>query len=239
MFGLSSAVVDCYDGTTLDDFAQAIISVENTPPTTPIRTRSDGYFLNTPGFASMSRSPVSEGFMDNCSIANVIIAKNLDEASEQVQIQALELMRTNRIYTRTSIHQAPKRFVLIALLGGGEGPRLTKHLNDFMFISHFHDPEDGFANLEELYNDGKSQSSVVENGRPTRVDIANINPRISAADIEQLSTLAAEATVSVEVKQYQQNIVAFLRIHRAVAGGITATTTKHFDKLVKYVFGMY
>ena len=39
----------------------------------------------------------------------------------------------------------------------------------------------------------------------------------------------------MEVKQYQQNIVAFLRLHRAVAGGITAAATKHFDKLVRYV----
>ncbi len=30
-----------------------------------------------------------------------------------------------------------------------------------------------------------------------------------------------------------QNIVAFLRIHRAVAGGISAAATKHFDKLAK------
>ncbi len=30
-----------------------------------------------------------------------------------------------------------------------------------------------------------------------------------------------------------QNIVAFLRIHRAVAGGISAAATKNFDKLAK------
>jgi hypothetical protein len=40
----------------------------------------------------------------------------------------------------------------------------------------------------------------------------------------------------MEVKQYQQNIVAFLRLHRAVAGGISAAATRHFDKLAKYVF---
>jgi hypothetical protein len=95
-------------------------------------------------------------------MANVIIAKNLDEAPREVQIQALELMRTRRIYTRTSVQNAPKRFLFIAVLAGGEGPRLTKHLNDHMFISHFHDPEDGFPNLEDLYDDGNSVSSVVK-----------------------------------------------------------------------------
>jgi MoxR-like ATPase len=37
----------------------------------------------------------------------------------------------------------------------------------------------------------------------------------------------------VEVKQYQQNIISFLRLHRAVAGGISAPATKHFDKLTR------
>jgi hypothetical protein len=39
----------------------------------------------------------------------------------------------------------------------------------------------------------------------------------------------------VEVKQYQLNLIAFLRLHRAVAGGITARATKHFDKLARSV----
>jgi MoxR-like ATPase len=45
--------------------------------------------------------------------------------------------------------------------------------------------------------------------------------------------LSHHATVSVEVKQYQHNIISFLRLHRAVAGGISAPATKHFDKLTR------
>ncbi len=163
IFGLSHAVIDCSEHTSLDDFAHAILSIERSPTrsNSPVRTRQD-YFLQTPAFSSVSRSPVSETFADNKTVANVIIAKNLDEAPRQVQIQALELMRTKRIYTRTSVQIAPKRFLFIALLAGGEGPRLTKHLNDYIFISHFHDPEDGFPNLEDMYDDGSSISSVVK-----------------------------------------------------------------------------
>jgi hypothetical protein len=54
-------------------------------------------------------------------------------------------------------------------------------------------------------------------------------------DIEHLAHMSDHATVSVEVKQYQENIVSFLRLHRAVAGGVSAVATKHFDKLAKYV----
>lgn len=155
--------MDCSEHTSLDDFANSIFAESDAPTRSesPIRTRQDSYFLQSPAFRSLSRSPMSETFADKRKIANVIIAKNLDEAPKQVQIQALELMRTKRIYTRTSVQTVPKRFLFIALIAGGEGPRLAKHLNDFMFISHFHDPEDGFPNLEDLETDGDSISSVV------------------------------------------------------------------------------
>jgi hypothetical protein len=110
----------------------------------------------------------------------MIVAKNLDQASRQVQIQALELMRTKRIYTRTSMHNAPKRFLFIALLADAKGPRLTKHLNEYMFISHFHHPDDGFPNLEDVYDDQNSVSSVVKKSLTTQPD-SDALPRISAA----------------------------------------------------------
>ncbi|TVY57913.1 hypothetical protein LCER1_G001182, partial [Lachnellula cervina] len=235
VFGLSHAVIDCSEHTSLDDFAYDILSAEGSPArsTSPVRTRQDSYFLNAPTFQTIAaRSPVSENFADNKSIANVIIAKNLDEAPKQVQIQALELMRTKRIYTRTSVQNAPKRFLFIALLAGGEGPRLTKHLNDQMFISHFHDPEDRFPNLEEKYDDGNSISSVVKKS-PIDFQEPYLLPRISAMDIEHLSQLSDHTTVTVELSGYQQDIIAFLRLHRAVAGGISAAATRNFYKLSK------
>jgi hypothetical protein len=181
VFGLTHSVIDCSEHTSLDDFALAILSVEAVPTrsNSPVRTRQD-YFLHTSAFSSISRSPVTDNFADNKSISNVIIAKNLDEAPRHVQIQALELMRTKRIYTRTSVQNAPKRFLFIALLAGGEGPRLTKHLNDYMFISHFHDPEDGFPNLGDMYDDGSSVSSVVKKS-PLQEPDAALDATISAA----------------------------------------------------------
>ena len=188
VFGLSHAVIDCSEHTSLDDFAHAILSVDASPTrsVSPMLPRQDSYFLNTPGFQSIARSPQTESFGENKSIANVIIAKNLDEAPKQVQIQALELMRTKRIYTRTSVQSVPKTFLFIALLAGGEGPRLTKHLNEHMFISHFHDPEDGFPNLEELYDDSDSISSVLKK-RPDMDTETALLPRISATVSLRLS----------------------------------------------------
>jgi hypothetical protein len=52
-------------------------------------------------------------------------------------------------------------------------------------------------------------------------------------DVDKLTKLSDLTTIGVEVKQYQLNLISFLRLHRAVAGGITAAATKHFDKLAR------
>ncbi len=52
-------------------------------------------------------------------------------------------------------------------------------------------------------------------------------------DIRKLAHLSQEVTVAAEVKAYLQNIVTFLRMHRAVEGGISPRATRHFDLLVK------
>ena len=57
---------------------------------------------------------------------------------------------------------APKQFVFLPVLqaaasssssggggGGGVEARVTRHLNDFFSIAHWHDPEDGLVNLDE------------------------------------------------------------------------------------------
>ncbi|KUI64295.1 Uncharacterized protein YeaC [Cytospora mali] len=108
---------------------------------------------------SASISPLTPAPPPNSQMANIIIAKNLDRAPKAVQIQALELLRTKRIFTRTSVQTAPKTFMLVAVLGADSGgdARVTAHLNDFFYVSHWVDPEDeGFALL-----DGNDDESFV------------------------------------------------------------------------------
>ncbi|XXH00769.1 hypothetical protein Hte_007120 [Hypoxylon texense] len=112
-------------------------------------------------------------------IANVVLARNLDRAPRDVQIQCLELLRTRRILTRTSVQTAPKQFLFVAVLeesaaaaaagsGGGGGSNggngLVSHLNDFFYVSHWHDPEDGFVHLEEEQEEHE-EDSIYEYGR--------------------------------------------------------------------------
>ncbi|KAK3325486.1 hypothetical protein B0H66DRAFT_599642 [Apodospora peruviana] len=252
-------------------------------------------------------------------IANIIFAKNLDRAPKAVQIQALELLRTRRIFTRTSVQPAPKQFAFIALVGaasGGQG-RVTRHLNDFFYIAHWHDPdEDGFPNLEEeetewaattsdgdhVYDDDDNDKASIDSGSsvvkktpavgsgsfsgfsPSSLSSSSLQqqqkqkqkqkqgqqsqpshlspllqpssttrsgqddtyyyeeaitappppPLLTEIDIAHLAQLAQHVRVDVDVSRYRMNIIAFLRMHRAVdVGGVSPAATKHFDQLMR------
>lgn len=191
------------------------------------------------------------------NIANVVLAKNLDLAPRAVQIQALELLRTKRIFTRTSVQMAPKQFLFVAVLGADSGgrARVTPHLNDFFYVAHWHDPEDGFANLDEAYGTGREESdsgsetasteSVVKRswhgavgggggeGAGEQASGTLGKPVFSEGDIASLAKLGRDVQVDVDVLRYQMNIVSFLRMHRAVGGGITPTATRQFEQLMK------
>jgi hypothetical protein len=45
----------------------------------------------------------------------------------------------------------------------------------------------------------------------------------------------ADVKISSEVRAYLHNIIVFMRLHRAVAGGISAMATRHFNTLAQYV----
>jgi hypothetical protein len=116
------------------------------------------------------------------------------------------------------------------VIAGGEGPRLAEHLNNHIFISHFHDPEDGYPNLDELDNDAESVSSVVR--KPTNLEPSS-NPVFSATDISTIQSLTSSISISAEITRYIMNIIAFLRLHRGVLCGISPLATKHCSKLVR------
>ncbi|EON99188.1 putative atpase associated with various cellular activities aaa_3 protein [Phaeoacremonium minimum UCRPA7] len=256
-FGLKPAVVDCTPNTTLDEFATSLLLH---PPSAGPRSNSpyltrhgESYFHQQPGHpkgAAAAPTPLSPS-VPTANIANVVLAKNLDRAPRAVQIQALELLRTKRIFTRTSVQMAPKQFLFVAVLGADSGgqARVTPHLNDFFYVAHWHDSDDGFANLDEEYGTGREDSdfgsetasteSVVKKswhggeGAVERDGGGLSKPVFSEGDIACLAKMSQDVQIDVDVLRYQMNIVSFLRMHRAVAGGITPTATRQFEQLMK------
>ncbi|KAL8786161.1 MAG: hypothetical protein Q9213_002931 [Squamulea squamosa] len=108
--------------------------------------------------------------------------------------------------------------------------------NDHIFLSHFHGLEDGFPNLENasewIEDDRSSSSSVVRKSVLQNPNIAPI-ATFSEADIQALVTASKYTTVTAEVECYLHDIVTFLRMHRAVDGGVNPRATQHFKTLIK------
>lgn len=179
-----------------------------------------------------------ESQQDDRNIANVVLITGLSSASDNIQIQALELLRTKRMFTHTAVHTAPKTFLLVVLTSSSE-PLLNHHLRDHVFISHYHSQEDGFANLEEasewIEDDRASVSSVIH--RPPTPNSSDLGPphSFTQQEIRQLAELSGNISFTAEIKAYSQNIITFLRLHRAVGSGVSPRATQHLDNLVKYL----
>ncbi|KAF2734512.1 hypothetical protein EJ04DRAFT_493463 [Polyplosphaeria fusca] len=243
VFGLTCQSLECSNSTTLDDFGSGILVKDDGSDYFSSKNgklREERFFSSseTPRVSDKrtSKSPRPFSPLDSRRIANVVIAKNLNTASAQVQTQALELIRGKRNFTRTAVHAAPKPFLFIALNLTGS-PRLTTHLNDHFFISHSHRAEDGLPNLEELNHkdsisdDDASTSSVVRSTPRAPEDRKMSSVVFTQDEITKLTALTAEVRISTDVRAYLHNIVVFMRLHRAVRGGISAMATRHFDAL--------
>ncbi|KAJ9157077.1 Maintenance of telomere capping protein 2 [Coniochaeta hoffmannii] len=208
IFRLQPAVISCTPQTTLDDFACALLlpdpysSTSNSPVLTarsasPLATRSpapqrqhrkhegpSSYFhTSATGHAGLSSA--------NPSIAPVILAANLDTAPKAVQIQALELLRTRRVFTRTSVHTAPKTFLFVAIVSDDrQGEGLNRWLNDWFYLAHAHSPEDGYPNLEEDEEDDNTSEPHLGLGIST--NDANRGPY---PDTDAASTASSSSVV--------------------------------------------
>ncbi len=217
VFGLRPAILNCSPDTTIDDFGEGILAdaVEDSPETVA-RVSSYGFSK-----ASADLSPVKDSSgshfgnntLDTRRIADVIIAVDLERASEAVQIQALELIKTKRSFTRSAMHTAPKDLMILAVTSK-PGALLTHHLNDLFCMSHTHTGEEDFA---------------YSNGGLAEIDIATFAPE----DIDEVRELAHGVHLTPELAAYLHNIVVFMRNSRYVAGGVTATATRQLRAIAK------
>lgn len=119
---------------------------------------------------------------------------------------------------------------------------------DHFFISHYHPSEEGFPEEVEMeagahQSDADSLASVVIRKfsttpplqRNSRLPSGN-GALIPAAVLDNLREMADDVTVSIEIKRHIIDIVIFMRMHRAVAGGASARATKDFELLVRLFY---
>jgi len=177
------------------------------------------------------------------AIANMMVVRGLDTANEQVQIQALELVRGRRICSGNEVYKAPSRFLLIALQSQSS-KTLSRHLIDHMFISHVHQDTDPLIHLHgqeaatlDHNSDSGSTKSVIRTPPPWNTEMIrgfqtrSSRPLILDEDIEVLIQRSGNVQMSTEVRAYAHDIIVFLRTHRAVASGISAVATVELNLL--------
>jgi hypothetical protein len=126
---------------------------------------------------------------------------------------------------------------------------------DHIFISHYHHPEDGFPNLEEIdaeaHSDDQSSISSVVRKTVSLHDAGNGIHRcfeaevslltlsggmmvIPRQEIDQIRQLGQSTTICAKVRRYLQDIVVFLRLERGVAGGVSPYATSQFELLTRH-----
>lgn len=117
---------------------------------------------------------------------------------------------------------------------------------DHFFISHCHPSEEGFPEEVEMetveadagQSDADSLASVVIRKISTTPPRSRLPPSrndvlIPAAVLENLREMAEDVTLSIEIKRHMLDTVIFMRMHRAVAGGVSPRATKDFELLVR------
>ncbi|CAI7634417.1 unnamed protein product [Penicillium manginii] len=209
------------------------------------------------GRRDRNKSPVPNTPLRETNVVNVVIAKNFNIVEDDVQVQTLQLMRTRKLVTEMGTLSAPESFLFIPLVARESDqlkPALQTHLvslllpvepipwsrsntrsqTEHLLVSHFHAPEDGFVFLEEgeWYSDGQlSVSSVVHNPILAKRKRTTVN----ATQIDYLREASESVTTSAEVVRYIQDIVVFLRLSRAVAGGVSAKANNQFARFAQFL----
>lgn len=176
--------------------------------------------------------------LDSARIANVVLAVGLDKASRDVQILALETMRAKRMTTKHGLHLTPKHFCLVAVCESSDGswPEFkTKHLNDRFWMSHAYqrdgEGEDGSLR-SAAEDDGSNMASNASTRSVVRRAPGLLAP-LSETAVEEMQKKVSFVNATAEMRRYEHNIVTFMRLHRAVAGGISAISPRHIGHLTK------
>ncbi|KAJ5527442.1 hypothetical protein N7513_011601 [Penicillium frequentans] len=242
-FDLSYSILDCGSGTSIEDIHNELLTADARktlarPSYSRARTEASSNLSSyLGGHRDRSKSPIPSMVANEPNVVNVVIAKEFNLTSEDFQVQVLQLMRTRQLVTEIGILNAPLEFLFVPLVARDSAelhPPLKAHLRDQLFISHFHDPDDGFVYLEEddwLSDAQLSASSVIHTPKPLQKPNAKVNRMV----IEKFREASNSVTISAEVVRYIQDIVVFLRLSRAVAGGVSARANSQFSQLGRFL----
>ncbi|KAJ5178199.1 uncharacterized protein N7500_000898 [Penicillium coprophilum] len=237
-FNYSYCILDCSTETSIDDIFNNVLTPDARASYRPSRPwlntetssnrsshRSIGDYSKTPAISSQLGS----------NVVNIVVAKNFNFVSDDIQMQMLQLMRARELITEIGTLNAPQDFLFVPLVARDFDqlrPPFKSHMNDNLFISHFHSPDAGYTYLEEndWLSDGQlSDSSVIHKSKGKQPKSALVSPLV----MDQLRETSASISMSAEVVRYIQDIVVFLRLSRAVASGVSANANIQFSRFAQ------
>ncbi|OQD74875.1 hypothetical protein PENDEC_c009G05782 [Penicillium decumbens] len=241
-FNLSYSILDCDATTSIEDIQNDILTADarksqDRPSYFRLKSASSSNLSSRMTLRDCSKSPIPSSLPDDTNVVNVVIAQHFNLVDEDVQVQALQLMRTKKLITEVGILNAPSDFLFIPLVVRESDqlrPPLKTHLIEHLLISHYHDPVDGYVYLEEndWLSDGQlSASSVIH----TPKSFGKKSPKVDHLTIDKLREASESVTTSAEVVRYIQDIVVFLRLSRAVAGGVSAKASNDFARFAQFL----
>ncbi|KAJ5458136.1 hypothetical protein N7475_009524 [Penicillium sp. IBT 31633x] len=240
-FNYSYCILDCSTATSIDDIFNDVLSPDartNQRQSRPwLNAETSSKRSSLKSLEDYSKLPASLSQLPSSNVVNIVVAKNFNRVSDDVQVYMLQLMRSRELVTESGILSAPEDFLFIPLVARDFDqlqPPLKTHLIDNLFISHFHSPEAGYIYLEEndwdWLSDGElSASSVIHKSKHKKAKAVPVSP----IAIEHLREISAFVSTSAEVIRYLQDIVVFLRLSRAVAGGVSAKANIQFSQLAQ------
>jgi hypothetical protein len=119
-FKLSCAVLGPEDLLSVEQFGERILDDDHNFGDSDIESDNDTAVglksrIQNISFKS-SRASQLERTLDSRMVVNVIIAKDFNTASHDIQIQVMELILKRRIFSRTTVHPVPKTFLFLPII---------------------------------------------------------------------------------------------------------------------------
>ncbi|KAK9493550.1 hypothetical protein V1508DRAFT_88503 [Lipomyces doorenjongii] len=233
IFGFTTTSVTCAPGTTTEEFANSmLIATESVPGSfSPLPSalfeKAAEYPWNgvrtdvNPQAAMLAQ----RGFNNRGQrFPNLVLIRNLDQSSNYVQAQLLEILRTKKLVTSKGLFMTPPSFLVIPLLSKSNMRlHLFPYLLDHFFISHSYEP----SNVDE---------SGTEFGKwspPILLPPMTLQCLFSVKDIDTLSSIGNSVCISADIRRYMHDIMVFLRMHRAIRGGVSARASRDFELLIR------
>ncbi|KAJ8103949.1 hypothetical protein POJ06DRAFT_9852 [Lipomyces tetrasporus] len=235
IFGFTTTSVVCAPETTSEEFANSMLIASEFAPGSfsPLPSQMHDNSAEYPWHGIRADTDQQRGMLTQQQrglssrgqkFPNLVVIRNLDQSSNYVQAQLLEILRTKKLVTSKGLFMTPPSFLVIPLLSKGNMRlHLFPYLLDHFFISHNYEP----LNADESSAKPGKWTPLIS------LPPTTLQCLFSVKDIESLSSMANSVCISAEMKRYMHDVMVFLRMHRAIRGGISARASKDFELLIR------